>query len=537
MKKIVMFLVAVVLVAAIDAKEKKEPVIMTIAGKDIPISEFIYMAQKDSSLTFNDKNELNNYVELFKDYKLKVADAESINLHTHPKFLEELENYKRQLQESYLQDKSSQEVALRLIYDRSKIIPGFKHILFRFPVGESYSGVNGILPKDTVDAYNSAMEAYNRIMNGESFESVGESLMKDRDDRSVSYITVQHSFPLEMTKSVEDKVFNMKPGEISLPVRSPGGFHIIKIDRILPNPGKVRVAHILTMFPANDPTDEEKAETLRKCDSIYQRVMAGDDFAELAKTYSNDSVSGRDGGVLPLFGLGQMIESFEKVAFELENAGDISKPLETRYGYHLVKLIEPKHMVPYEEMAGYYYESLRKSDRNFELYHDFVEKMKVRHGYIYYPEAYEELVRLCDEYFPMDTTFYYRGMEMEKTLCVFDSASYQQNLFVNYMCQRGNSAKTLSIDFMEEYYNIFLCDILTEMERELLEKDFPEFNKQIKEYYDGFLLFEISNRRVWRFPAEEQDNLEKEWVKELNQKYPVVINKKVLKKIKKYLNK
>ena len=536
MKKIVMLLVAVAFVATIDAKEKKEPVIMTIAGKDIPLSEFIYIAKKDSSVDFNDKNALNNFVELFKDYKLKVVDAESLNFHTHPKFLEELENYKRQLQESYLEDKSGQEVALRKIYDRSKILPGFKHILFRFPVGEIYGGVPGIFPKDTVESYKKAMEAYNRIMSGESFESVGESLTKDREDESVSYITVQYAFPLEMTKTVEDKVFTMNPGEISQPVRSPGGFHIIKLERILPNPGKVRVAHIMTMFPANDPTDEEKAETLRQSDSIYQRVMAGDDFAELAKKYSNDTLSGVNGGVLPIFGIGQMIESFEKAAFALEKEGDVCKPIETRYGYHLIKLLEPAHEIPYEEMAGRYHESMRKSDRNFELYHEFVEKMKVRHGHIFYPEAYEELERLCDEYFPMDTNFYHKGMEMEKALVVFDSASYQQNLFVNYMVKRANSTKTLSIDFMDELYNLFIREILTEMEREILEKDFPEYSKQVKEYYDGFLLFEMSNRRVWRFPPEEQDKLEKEWVKELNQKFPVVINKKVLKNIKKYTN-
>jgi len=535
MKKIVMLLVTVVFISTIEAKEKKEPVIMTVAGKDIPLSEFIYIAKKDSSIDFNDKNAVNNFVELFKDYKLKVADAESFNFHTHPKFLEDLENYKRQLQESYLEDKSGQDVALRKIYDRSKIIPGFKHILFRFPVGEIYSGVSGILPKDTVAPYNSAMEAYNRIMSGESFESVGESLTKDVEDRVVSYTTVQNVFPLEMTKTMEEKVFTMEPGEISLPVRSPGGFHVIKLEKRIPNPGKVRVAHILTMFPANNPTEAEKAETLRQSDSIYQRVMAGDDFAELAKKYSKDSVSGINGGVIPLFGIGQMIESFEKAAFALEKEGDISKPIETRYGYHVLKLLEPAHEIPYEEMAGRYYESMRKSDRNFELYHEFVEKMKVRHGYIFYPEAYDELKRLADEYFPLDTAFFNKGMEMEKTLIVFDSASYKQNLFVNYVNRRP-STKTLSIDYMEEIFNLFIHDVLTEMEREILERDFPEYNKQVKEYYDGFLLFEMSNRRIWRFPQEEQDKLETEWVKELNQKYPVVINQKVLKNIKKYIN-
>ena len=141
MKKIVLLLISVVIFAAMDAKEKKEPVIMTISGKNIPLSDFIYMAKKDSSVDFNDKNSVNNFVELFKNYKLKVVDAESYNFHIHPKFLEELENYKRQLQEGFLSDKSGEEAALRFIYERSKFIPGFKHILFYFPGGE-------ILPRE-----------------------------------------------------------------------------------------------------------------------------------------------------------------------------------------------------------------------------------------------------------------------------------------------------------------------------------------------------------------------------------------------------
>ena len=530
MKKIVLLLVSVVIMTATEAKEKKEPVIMTIAGKDIPLSDFIYIAKKDSSVDFSDKKKLDNFVELFKNFKLKVTDAESFNFHTHPKFIDELENYKRQLQEGFLSDKSGEESALKLIYDRTKIIPGFKHILFRFPPGGE------ILPNDTVDAYNKAVAAYNRIINGEPFESVGESLTEDSKDEGVVYVIVQHAYPLEMTKSIEDKVFTMEPGEISAPVRSPGGFHIIKMDRIIPNPGKVRVAHIMTMFPENNPSEEEKEETLRRSDSIYQHVIAGEDFAELAKKHSDDSISAINGGVLSLFGIGQMIESFETASFALENEGDISKPVETRFGYHIIKLLETKRILPFEEVAGYFYENMRKSDRNFDLYHDFVEKMKVRHGYIYYPEAYEELERLADEYFPMDTSFYFKGIEMKKTLLVFDSAKYEQNLFVNYIQKRPSSTKTLSVDYMKEIFNLFILEIVTEMERELLEKDFPEYNMQVKEYYDGFLLYEISNRRVWRFPQEEQDKLEAEWVKELNEKYPVIINKKVLKNIKKYLN-
>ena len=198
MKKIVMVLVSVVMITAVEAKGKetkgtKDPVIMTVAGKDIPISEFLYIAKKDDSVDLRDKKSLENFVELFKNYKLKVADAESVNFHTHPKFEQELENYKRQLQESYLSDKTGEDSALRLIYDRTLNIPGFKQILFRLPGGIE------IFPKDTVETYKNAIEAYNRIMNGESFESVGESLTKDREDEGVIYVNVEHASPLEMT--------------------------------------------------------------------------------------------------------------------------------------------------------------------------------------------------------------------------------------------------------------------------------------------------------------------------------------------------
>ena len=529
MKKIVLLLVSVVMMTTMEAKVKEDPVVMTIAGKDIPLSEFIYIAKKDNGVDLKDKKSLENYIELFKNYKLKVADAESFNVHTVPKFERELKNYKLQLQESFLVDKSEEESALRVIYDRTKYIPGFKQILFLLPGGE-------ILPKDTIATYLNAMDAYNRIKNGESFESVGESLTKDKGDNGIYYVNVEYAFPLKLTRELEDMAFNMELGEISGPVRSPGGFHIVKLERKLPNPGKVRVAHILIAFPSNNPTDEEKEIALSLSDSIYKCAIAGDDFAELAKKYSNDTINGRYGGVLPYFGLGEMIDSFEKAAFGFENIGDICKPVQTRYGYHVIKLIDRVEEIPFEEMASYLYEQMKNSDRNFELYKGFDEKMKSRHGYVFYPEAYEEIEQLANEYFPLDTTFYYRGIEMNKILVKFDSIDFPQDVFVDYVSRRQLSAKTLSTDFLSELFDLFIREIVTEMERETLDKYYPEYKMLVQEYYDGILLFELSNKRIWSQPAEDHDRLEAEWAKELNEKYPVTVNKKVIKNIKKYLN-
>jgi peptidyl-prolyl cis-trans isomerase SurA len=530
MKRIGILFISLLVIATIDAKEKKDPVVMTVAGKEIPLSEFIYIAKKGNTVDFNDNKSVANYVELFKIYKLKVADAETLSIHETPKFEKELNDYVKQLQESYLSDKATEDSVVRIVYDRMKYIPGFKHILFYFPGGE-------ILPKDTVAVYEKAMAAYNRIKNGESFESVGESLANNSERKEVLYTAESHLYPLQMLKVLEDKIFSMNPGEISSPLRSMIGFHLFKLDRKIPNPGSVQVAHILTSFPpSSNLTDEEVEQFRLKSDSIYRRALAGEDFAELAKEYSNDTVSGKQGGMLPYFRLGEMVDSFEETAFAFEHVGEISAPVRTRYGFHILKLIDKKTEIPYEEAESRIYEFLKRTERNFDLSRGFEEKMKARYGYVLYPEAYAELQRLADEYFPIDTAFFYRGIEMTKPLIRLDTIDFRQNVFVDYMNRRPISEKTLSVDFMQDIFNMFVREIVTEMEREKLAQEYPEYNMIVKEYYDGILLFEISNKRVWSQPAEDQETLEAEWIKELNEKYPVTVNKKIIRKIKKYLN-
>jgi len=124
---------------------------------------------------------------------------------------------------------------------------------------------------------------------------------------------------------------------------------------------------------------------------------------------------------------------------------------------------------------------------------------------------------------------------MDKTLVTIDTLVFPQYEFVEYLTRKPFSAKKYSKDFLNELFAIFGRDIATELERRSLEKNNPEYNMLVKEYYDGILLFEVSNKRVWSRPAEEQDKLEAEWLKELNEKYPVQINWKILKKLKKYL--
>lgn len=528
MKKISLFIILVGLIATLEAKEKKEPVVMTVAGKDVPLSEFIFMAKKDNSVDFKNKQSVKNYIELYKNYKLKVADAEALSIHQAPKFDSELEKYSFQLQQSYLIDKSGEDSAMRAIYERSKILPGIKQIYFSYPRELFVS--KQILTKDTLELFGKANEAWLRIKNGESFEDVGASLSNGTD---IMYSVTDYVYPFSLQdKGLEDYIYSMQPGDISRPVRSMHGFHLIKMDRIIPNPGTVRVSHIISAFPSENPTDNEIEETRRKSEEIYQKAIANEDFSALVLAFSDDSTNAKNGGMLE-FGLGDVMEPIEKVGFALENIGDISKPFQTRYGFHILKLVDRKPEVPFEEVESKIYDAMDDSDRFFDLHRSFVEHMKVRHGYVFDAEAYNELKSLADEFFPTDSVFAYRGIELHKTLVCIDSFDFRQGEFVEYLVKKHRSAQPYSIDFMQDVFNFFIFEIVTEIERNSLERDYPDYVLQLKEYYDGILLFEISNKRVWSRPVEEQEQLEAEWVKELNEKYPVTINWKVINKIKK----
>ncbi len=529
MKKIAMLLIGVVAMTTIEAKEKKDPVVMTVAGKEIFLSEFLFFAKKDGHVDLKDKKSVKEYVELFKTYKLKVTDAEALGIQKSPRFEPELNRYKTDLQESFLSDEESEKAAVRAVYDLRKEIPGFKHILFRFPPGAVFS-------KDTVAYYEKANAAYQRILNGESFEAVGESITANAEPNEALYETIDYIYPLQMYKTLEDKVFSMEPGEITPPVRSVSGFHLIKLDKKTPNPGKVRIAHILSAIPLEDPTEAEIEEARKKSEAIYQKAISGEDFSKLAQEYSDDTMNNKKGGLLPYIGLGEMLTPIENAAFELDSIGEISKPVRTRFGYHVLKLVGRKPKASFEEMEHTIYTTMKHSERVLDLTAGFDEKMKKRHKYKFYPEAYAELQQLAEQYFPKDQIFYSRGREMKKDVISFDSINFPQSEFVEYLKKMPYSKKLYSLDFMDEMLRYFIHDITTEIERRTLEHDYPEYNQLVKEYYDGILLFEISNKRVWGYPLEEQAKQEAEWIKELNEKYPVEVNWKILNKLKKYMD-
>jgi len=523
MKKIFIWIVGFNICFAY-AQQKQDPTVMTVGGIEVPLSEFLFLAQKDSEVNLLNKKSLQNYVGLFKNFKLKVADARSLRIQESLRFRDELGSYRAQLMDSYLSDKAGEEQAMRNVYERSKVILSLRHILFHLPE-ES-------LPKDTLEVFTKANELRKRVVSGEDFVTTGQALNADENSGAV-YEEIDYLFPLQAFKAFEDAAYSLSEGEISAPVRTPLGFHILQLKQRMLQPGYLQVAHLLIQSPEDAP--EEDVTLLKKANEVYAKIKAGGNFEDLVREYSADLNTKESGGVLPFFTLGNMVLPFEQAAFALKNIGDISEPVLTRYGVHIIKLLDKKPYPSFEEMAQSIYTSMKQGEWIHELSKSFDERQKEKLGFRFFPEAYDELIKLCGNYFPTDTSFYNLAITMTKPIMLTKESEHPQYEFAEYVRLKPLSKQTFSEDYLNEMFVYFVREIVTNLERMDLEDKNPEFRKLINEYHDGILLFEVSNDRVWSRPVEDQEQIEQEWLNELNQKYKVEINWKVLNNLKKYI--
>jgi peptidyl-prolyl cis-trans isomerase SurA len=532
MKKILILLfVSVCLV--VKAQLPEDSVIMTVAGKQVPLAEFEFIAKKNNEVDFSNEKALKEYIELFKNFKLKVAEAESLDIDKLKPFITELSGYEAQLRVSYLFDNKGEEEVIRALYDRAGDYLSLSQIVIPIPIPQ-------YLAKDTVEPYKQAMQVYERIKNGEDFDRVGRVLYEEYRNCSNSNDTaivcpqvIYEDIPcfriLQKSKVFEDKAYSMKVGEVSLPIRSPEGYHLIKIKDRKKYPEVRRVLYIGLAFE-NDSAPRSKEETGKLAEEVYQKALAGEDFSLLAQKYSSDK-SNSD-GVLPPVKPGELTKPLEEIVYSLSTPGEVSKPYMTEHGWHLFKLTEIIPNPSFEDEKEEMRSTIQRDDRNFDLFKAFDERLKKEYKYTFYPEAYAGLEKLAESYFPGSNEFFDKAVDMKQTLAVINGIDFPQAEFAYYMNRFPYSAKPYAGDFMKEVYALFVRDIVTTLEKENMEVKHPEIPYLIREYRDGMLLFEISNLKVWSHPVEEQAALEKKWIKELNEKYPVKINRKLLKKLK-----
>jgi peptidyl-prolyl cis-trans isomerase SurA len=500
-----------------EVKAMPDSVAMVVGGKPVLLADFLFIAQKNGEADLSSLKALHEYVELYKNFRLKVAEAEDQGIDTTEAFRKELGEYRGQLEVSYLSDKAAEDNVLRTAYALGNELLEFSYLLFRFP-GER------TLRKDTAEAFSVATKARNRLLAGENIDALGMELTKEGANQ-VIYEYVPSLPPFRALKALDDVIFTLPAGTLSHPIRTSYGYYIVLMHRRHLHPGRVHVAHILAGLTV-DTVTRTPEEARAEAETVYARLLAGADFGELAKQFSTDAISARNGGILPPFGPNEMIPAFEKAAFSLNEVGELSGIVESRFGFHIIRLLEKLPRASFENERSSLEYRLSRTEHNFELHKAFDERMKKEYGYIAYPDAYVALENLCDEIFPSEKAFGEKADSLNLDDLLFSVAglAISQKEFARFMASQPLSIKTYAPEYMQEAYDIFVHELLTNMERQNLKIKHPEYGFLLQEYRDGILLFEVSNKEIWTKPVKQQEKLEKKWLKKLGKKFSVEIN-------------
>lgn len=515
-------------------KNSSEEILLTVGNEKVSRIEFEQIYLKNNQMVSEtDRKSLEQYLDLFIIYKLKVAEAKVQGLQNSSDFQRELAGYRKQLVKPHLADNQTEERLLREAYERMKLEVNASHILIAVPETAT--------PEDTTLIYNKAINIRNRIIGGENFESVARATSDDPSVKSnggnLGYFSV-----FQMVYPFESAAFNTKIGEISMPIRTRFGYHIVMAHDKRPSQGQVKTAHIMAAAPVN-ASAEQKNMAKQHIDSVYKLVLTNANFGELATKYSQDPGSARNGGELPWFGLKQMPHEFEIAAFALK-PGEVSKPIQTQFGWHIIKLLEKKNVGTFEEMLPEIKTRMARDDRGRVSRNAFINQLKRKYNFELDSNAIRSMELL------LDSTIYTGSWELPKShqkrfAFGFAGEIHTMEELASRIVQ--NKRQYINLPFpviVERAFNELVNETIVTYEENRLISENPEIRYLLKEYHDGILLFEIMDQNVWSRSTHDSEGLETffaeniqnySWEKRIYVKQFNSSNQKALKKAQKLI--
>jgi peptidyl-prolyl cis-trans isomerase SurA len=441
------------------------------------------------------RESIQEYLDLYTNFRLKVLDAESQGLDTVTAFKTELEGYKQQLAQPYLTEKSVTDKLVREAYARMQQEINASHILINVAADAE--------PKDTLAAYNRILALRQRALAGEDFEKLAATYSEDPSARdnsgNLGYFTA-----LQMVYPFEDAAYKTPPGNLTPPVRTRFGYHLIKVNDARPAQGEIKVAHIMVRAtPGMPKADSVMAK--KKIDEIYARVLRKENWDKLVAQFSEDASSAQNGGELPWFGTGRMIPNFEEAAFKLKNPGDLSRPVLTPYGWHIIKFLERRTLPPYEDMEPTLRSRVAKDSRSELNKAAFLKRIKVENNFQELAPAKSYALGKADTTLISGTwKNRYAGKETEVPLFSIQNRRFTIKDFFDYVEQNQRPRPQSSPGHaMALLYDNFVDQSLINYEKENLENKYVDYRMLVREYRDGILFFQLMDEKVWSKAIED----------------------------------
>lgn len=519
MRKILLTLVLGCMATAAVAQQN-DPVIFEVGGKQFHQSEFKKdflksigrnLEASPTACTYEKRQALEEYLQLYVNFQAKLIDAYAMGFDTMPSLRKELATYRKELAAPYLIDSATMMNLLHEAYERNHYAVHAAHILV-------YTK-SSATPEDTLKAYNEAMEVYRRATSGEDFFQIAREVAMEQQKTNKK----QSPRPIgefegdlgcftvfDMVYPFENAAYNTAVGEISKPVRSRYGYHVVKVFSRVPYYGKVALQHIWI----RDNMDSVRAQ--ERINAAYDRLQKGESFETVVRLFSDDQNTIDRGGQLPELSLNQMPPDYVVEIAKGMKEGTYSKPFHTRHGWHIIKLNKQEQIPAFDDMMAYYKQRMARDIRSNEPKSIYVERAKARYNFVDYTKMYEKdrkgrdiksnpKASLAEVVSRMHDTIFMGQWNIDETtltdlrpLFAIDGKEYNAIEWVRYIKTHLKSQPTKDCQlFAEQQYQNYINSEVDAYADSRLETDNEEFRDLIKEYRNGLMIFAYNDQMVW----------------------------------------
>ena len=526
------------------SQNRNDLVLFKINDSETTLEEFNRVYNKNIDLVEeSSENDYMNYLELFINYKLKLAEAYDLGYDKNEDYLKEYQKYKNQLLKGYLTDSESQERLVKEAYERTRNEVQVSHVLIR-----------------NNDQTNDSTEIYNRLLDLRLpfLQKNIETFNKEHNfDEQLIVEELGYFSAFKMIYEFENVAYKTELGKVSQPFKTKFGYHILKVTDKRVSLGEISVAHIM-IYKSNSNAKEKISEIL---DSINN----GSPFESMAKLYSQDKRSAARGGILNKFTAGQINSiPFENAAFALKNVGDISNPIETKFGWHIIKLLSKNEIKSFQELKPSILSKIRRGDRNKYISNSFNQFLDEKYNLSKDNIDYQFIIPLLNDSITNNNwKINYNDQKFQVPMFTINQKIIFQNDFLMYVEKNQNFISTKDFQgIADNLFSRFFRDILLEEYKKDLEKENNEYINILTEYREGLLMFNIMQEKVWsidekdsivlkeyytkninkydsfeknrgKIIADYQKEVENNWIKKLRKTNSIVLNPKALRKLKK----
>lgn len=467
--------------------------LFTYGSHVVTKEEFIKAYNKNKTPVTDKEKALREYLDLYTKFKLKVKVAESLRLDTLEQLRFDMQNFRSQVAEGYMTDEKGLNDLVEEALQRSSRDIHLLH--FSIPLSAG----------DSTTIYTSIATLSNTVKSNEVDVQQLQQKFSAFKIKDLGFITA-----LSLPYEIENLVYNLKPGEVSKPYRTRSSLHIFKNVEERKSAGRWKIAQILISLPPS-PSESEIKLAGKKADSVYALLTNGGDFKELVKQVSDDKLTYLNGGELPEFGTGKFDAAFESQVFALKEDGQVSKPILTAYGYHIVKRIN-QNDIPVDKKDEAYIAALKQQilqDSRVNTSRDnFLKEIKRRTGFKRNVQlTNKELFRYADS---VATNPSYTVSPINNKIVIsFVKSSLKGKDWLNFIRDYKLNPDVYKNETNDELLDKFISTSANDYYRNHLEEYNKEFRQQMQEFKEGNMLFEIMEREVWTKASNDSLGLKK----------------------------